>query len=301
MRIPPAARLAATATRQGGNVTRVQLLAAGLSSTAIATRVRRGDLHRRHHGVYGLGHQAPVVHGAEFAAMLACGEGAVISHESAAAVWCPDRLEAPSEVTLSIVGRKARRQGIRVHRVARLDPVEIRVLGGLRVTSPARTVLDLAAVGHSSLEAVFGEMLARRMLREAELKAALTRAGKRRGVVLVRALIGANRRGFTRSEAERIMRRLCRRGKLPPPLSNMRIAGYEADFVWPEQRLVIEVDSFQFHGHRAAFERDRRKDQVLMTAGYRVLRVTWRQLLDEPLAVLVVIATALSARSPAGS
>jgi very-short-patch-repair endonuclease len=74
----------------------------------------------------------------------------------------------------------------------------------------------------------------------------------------------------------------------------MRIAGWEVDVVWPEHRLVIEVDGYTFHGHRVAFERDRRKDQALMTAGYRVVRVTWRQLVDEPLAVLVVIATALS-------
>jgi very-short-patch-repair endonuclease len=182
-----------------------------------------------------------------------------------------------------------------VHEAANLDPVDVRDLDGLRVTSPARTVLDLAAIGHRSLEAVFAEMLAQRVLRERELEAALTRVGKRPGVVLVRSLLGANRRGFTRSEAERRLRKLCRAGRLPEPMGNMRIAGWEVDVVWPEHRLVIEVDGYTFHGHRVAFERDRRKDQALMTAGYRVVRVTWRQLVDEPLAVLVVIATALSA------
>ncbi len=295
MRTPPAAQLAALATGQGGNVTRRQLLDAGLSSTAIATRVRRGDLHRRHHAVYGLGHQAPVVHGAEFAAVLACGEGAVVSHESAAAVWCPQQLEAPSEVTLTVVRRKVRPRGITVHRVGHLDHHDIRHLDGLAVTSPARTVLDLAAINHSSREAVFAEMLARRMVNESQLEAALKRAGRRRGASLVRALIGANQQGFTRSKAERRLRRLCRTARLPAPVANVKVAGYEVDLVWPEQRLVVEFDSFQFHGHRAAFERDRRKDQVLMTAGYRVVRVTWRQLIDEPLTVLVVIAGALGA------
>ena len=300
MRIPSIAQLAALATRQGGNVTRGQLVAAGLSSTAIATRVRRGDLYRRHQGVYGVGHQAPVVLGAEFAALLACGEGAVISHESAAAVWCPGRFEAPREVTVTVVGRKIRPKGIRVHRTARLDPIDTRDRDGLHVTSPARTVLDLAAAEHPSLEAFYGELLARRVLREPQLTAALDRAGPRRGAVLVRSLIAANQRGFTRSKGERILRRLCRTAKLPEPLSNVKVAGYEVDFVWPAERLVIEVDGFQFHGHRVAFEWDRRKDQILLTAGYRVVRLTWRQLVDEPLTVLAVIAAAL-ATGPSGS
>ncbi len=300
MRIPSIAQLAALATGQGGNVTREQLVAVGLSSTAIATRVRRGDLYRRHQGVYGVGHQAPVVHAAEFAALLACGEGAVISHESAAAVWCPGRFEAPLDVTVTVVGRKVRPKGIRVHRTAHLDPIDVRDVDGLRVTSPARAVLDLAAAEHPFLDAVFGEMLARRVLREPQLKAALARAGRRKGVALVRSLIAANRRGFTRSHAERVLRRLCRTAKLPEPLSNVKLVGYEVDFVWPKERLVIEVDGFQFHGHRVAFERDRRKDQVLLTAGYRVVRVTWRQLVDEPLTVLAVIAAAL-ASGPSGS
>jgi very-short-patch-repair endonuclease len=87
---------------------------------------------------------------------------------------------------------------------------------------------------------------------------------------------------------------------VPEPLGNVKLAGYDVDFVWPEERLVIEVDGFRFHGHRVAFERDRRKDQVLLTAGYRVVRVTWRQLADAPLTVLAVIAAAL-ASGPSGS
>ena len=298
---PATAKLAEFATGQGGNVTRQQLIASGLSSTAIATRIRRGDLHPRHYGVYGVGHEAPVVRAAEFAALLACGEGAVISHESAAAVWCPGKIEAPSDVTVTVVGRRLRsKSGIRVHETTRLDPLDVRDVDGLRVTSPARTVLDLAAAERPFLESFYSDLLARRVLREPQLKAALERAGRRRGVALVRSLIAANQRGFTRSHAERILRRLCRTAKLPEPLSNVKLAGYEVDFVWPKERLVIEVDGFQFHGHRVAFERDRRKDQVLLTAGYRVVRVTWRQLVDEPLTVLAVIAAAL-ASGPSGS
>jgi len=203
-------------------------------------------------------------------------------------------------VTVTVVGRKVRPRGIRVHRAAHLHPIDIRDVDGLRLSSPARTVLDLAAAEHPSLEAFYSDLLARRVLREPQLKAAIVRAGRRRGVALVRSLIAANQRGFTRSHAERIMRRLCRTARLPEPLSNVKLAGYEVDFLWPKERLVIEVDGFQFHGHRVAFERDRRKDQVLLTAGYRVVRVTWRQLVGEPLTVLAVIAAAL-ASGPSGS
>lgn len=270
-----------------------QLVAAGLGEDAVAYRARTGAYRRMFTGVYLVDYSMPA--GAlEMAAVLACGEDTVTSHASAGAIWAPKVIDAPAMPEVTTTRRLHSRAGITMHRARRLEPIDIRILDGLRVTSPARTVLDLAAVGHPSLEAVFGEMLARRVLREPELAAALERARKRRGVALVRSLLGANRRGFTRSEAERRLQRLCRTGGLPAPVSNVRIAGYEVDFMWPEQRLVVEVDGFQFHGHRAAFERDRRRDQVLMTAGYRVLRVTWRQLVDEPLAVLVVIASALS-------
>jgi very-short-patch-repair endonuclease len=83
--------------------------------------------------------------------------------------------------------------------------------------------------------------------------------------------------------------------QLPVPEVNTHLHGFEVDFLWRAQRLVVEFDGRQFHGHEAAFERDRRRDQVLLAAGYRVLRVTWRQLLDEPLAVAVRIGQALAA------
>ncbi len=90
---------------------------------------------------------------------------------------------------------------------------------------------------------------------------------------------------MTRSEAERKLLELLRDARLPPPETNARVLGYEVDFLWRAQKLVVEVDGYAFHGHRAAFERDRAKDQVLVAAGYRVIRVTWRQLEREPLVV----------------
>jgi very-short-patch-repair endonuclease len=89
------------------------------------------------------------------------------------------------------------------------------------------------------------------------------------------------------------MKLLLRRARLPFPRTNVRLAGYQADFLWPKQRLIVEVDGFQFHGHRYAFERDRKRDAAHVLAGYRVIRITWRQLTEEPMAVAVTIARAL--------
>jgi very-short-patch-repair endonuclease len=106
-------------------------------------------------------------------------------------------------------------------------------------------------------------------------------------------LLGEDEPGYTRSEAERRMRKLMRAARLPVPVANARVAGRSVDFVWRQQRLVVEVDSYQYHGHRAAFERDRRKDVALRAAGYRVVRITWWQLRDEPFVVVAHIARML--------
>ena len=121
---------------------------------------------------------------------------------------------------------------------------------------------------------------------------ALDRAPGRSGTATLRALLN-DEPTLTRSEAERRLRRLIRDAGLPPPESNVRLLGFEVDFVWRAARLVVEVDGHAFHAHRAAFERDRERDQALVAAGFRVIRVTWRQLEREPLAVMARIAQAL--------
>ncbi|MFZ0041498.1 MAG: DUF559 domain-containing protein [Solirubrobacteraceae bacterium] len=105
---------------------------------------------------------------------------------------------------------------------------------------------------------------------------------------------------MTRSKAERLLLALINEAELPRPMTNVRLHGYEVDFLWRAEKLVVEVDGHRFHGHRAAFERDRKRDQVLTAAGYRVIRVTWRQLEHEPVAVAVRIAQALAQPQPGG-
>jgi very-short-patch-repair endonuclease len=271
------------------------MVAAGLSSGAIDRRSKSGALHRVHRAVYLVGHRALAPRAREQAALLACGKGGVISHLSAARLWSlvPDD-EDFAEVHVTVLGRKLRsREGLRVHRTTILDPLDVRRVDGLLVTAPARTLLDQAAVNWGGLEVAFAEAHAQRLLRSGELEAALDRAGPRRGVRVVRALMDAYDSGFTRSEAERRMRRLVRTAQLPEPLFNARVLGHEVDALWPDHKLILEVDGYGVHGHRFAFERDRRRDGERVAAGFRVIRVTWAQLVHEPLVVVGIVARAL--------
>jgi very-short-patch-repair endonuclease len=229
------------------------------------------------------------------AALLAAGPGATLSHSTAAYLW--GLLEGfPQSIDVTIVGRQPRsKPGLRVRR-GTLSPRDVRTRDGLPATSPARTIIDQAAdVTLDELERLVAEARVKRLIRPGELEAALQRAGHRRGAGRVRDFLAAEgESGITRSKAERILRRLLRQGGLPEPRTNAQAVGYEVDFLWEEQKLVVEFDSWQFHGHRRAFEKDRRRDVALINAGYQVLRFTWRQLTEEPLVVIAAIAAALA-------
>jgi very-short-patch-repair endonuclease len=171
---------------------------------------------------------------------------------------------------------------------------------GLRVTTPARTLLDLAAsTPRAELERLTEEAQVQKLASTAELLAVIERGAGRPGVVKLRAVLDLiDEPLLTRSEAERRLRDLCRSAALPMPRMNIRRAGWEVDAVWDAQSLVVEVDGHEFHSPKAQFERDRRKDADLMLAGYRVLRITWRRLTREPEQVIALLAAALSLRGP---
>jgi very-short-patch-repair endonuclease len=179
--------------------------------------------------------------------------------------------------------------------VPELDHRDWRLRSAVPVTAPARTILDFAGdATHGELERAVDEARVQRLVTEAQIASAIERAPTRKGAGALRTLMdGHLRRGFTQSDAERKMRALVRKAGLPAPEANARLLGFRVDFLWPAERLVVEVDSRGAHGSGAAFERDRRRDQVLVAAGYRVVRVTWRQLRDEPFAVIARIAQAL--------
>jgi len=288
--------IARIATGQSGALTRKQLLLAGLEESAVDRRARNGLLHRIHRGVYVLGHEALAEHARESAALLAAGGRAVLSHISAASVLGFAPLTAPdADIHITTIGAKVRsRPGLIAHRSVTLETEDVRRLHGLPLTAPARTLFDLAATGYRDLDRAFGDAHAQRLVTAREIERLLDRTGPRAGSRALRALLSDNASGFTRSEAERLLRALLRSANLPLPRFNARVAGYEVDAFWPEHRLVIEVDGYAYHGHRAQFERDRRKDLALTAAGYRVIRISWRQLTQEQFALIAVISSALS-------
>jgi very-short-patch-repair endonuclease len=164
-----------------------------------------------------------------------------------------------------------------------------------------RTLLDLATVlSAHELERAVDEAQVRRLADRQELIRALRRRPGRAGTAVLSALLRReNGPGLTRSQAEDRLLGLLGAGRLPPPQVNVRVHGYEVDLLWPTERLVVEVDGYAFHSTRAAFERDRRRDAELQARGLRVIRVTWRQIVEEPHALLVRIAQALTATSNA--
>ncbi|MHB1836325.1 MAG: DUF559 domain-containing protein [Solirubrobacteraceae bacterium] len=292
--------LATLASLQRGAVTRSQLLELGFSGSAIDRRVLRGALHPLLPGVYAVGHEMLAPLAAETAALLYIGDDCVLSHASAAAVWGLG--PAPAVVAVTRIGVTSRRQArLVVHRAEAIDIRDVTIHHGLPLTTPARTLLDRAAeVRISELERVLAEIRVQGLATDAELLAVLDRYSRRSGTGKLRALLRSERSpAMTRSEAERALRRLVSAAELPEPLFNVRLHGMQIDALWSAQRLAVEVDGYPFHGHRAAFERDRRRDQRLAAAGYTVIRITWRQLRDEPMAVAVRLAQALASADAA--
>ncbi len=278
--------------RQDNVITLEQLLDAGLGTDAVAHRVRARTMQRLHRGVFLLGAAPPTQMARARAAVFACGDGAVVSHRSAAEMFGL-LAQSDAEVDVTVVGRNPGvHPGIRRHRPKHLARHDVTNMRGIRVTSVARTIVDLAATESArDTERAFQEALYRRLLTPAALAAVLKREPRRKGAPVIRALLEDPR--MTRSERERTLLRLLDRAQLPRPLTNVRLHGYLVDAYWPEQRLVLEFDGWQAHGHRQAFEGDRKRDQVMLAHRLRSMRVTDRQLTQEPVALVARIAQAL--------
>jgi very-short-patch-repair endonuclease len=289
-------RIERAARSQNGVVTREQLLRGGLSPEQIKTLVRHERLHRIHRGIYGIAHPSLLPFAAHTAALLSLGERAVLSHRTAASIWS---LAKPHGVIDAIVpGSAARpRQGVRTHRAAVLDPRDIRYRHNLKLTAPARALIDFATDASArELEHALAEARALRLITDHELEAAIRRApANHPGAAAIKRLLKTQTgRALTRSQRERLMLSLIEKAQLPPPLVNTHVHGQEVDFYWPQHKLVVEFDGYTTHGTRAAFERDRKRDQILTAHGLRATRVTDRQLLGEAMAVAARIAQAIA-------
>jgi len=268
--------VARIAARQHGVISVRQLHAAGLDSAAIARRVTRGLLHRIHRGVYAVGHRGLTARGRWKAATLACGEGAVLSHRSAAELWgMLGETRSDCHVTVPVAGGRAKRRGIVIHRRPHMLPSEITSRDGIPVTSPQRTLLDL----RTRLDP---EIL-RRAIREAEF----------RGLpVDATALVGDR----TASPLELEFLRLCRRHHLPEPEANVRIGPYVVDFLWRAERVVVETDGRQAHRGVVAADEDRERDRYLRRLGYTVLRFTYAEVVGRPKRVAAAVRATLKRR-----
>jgi len=188
-----------------------------------------------------------------------------------------------------------------VYRTQLLPPDEVTRLRRIPVTTPARTLLDLATVlPLRELEQAIAEAERRYDGAQRRLLALLARYPARAGTAKLRELLGGSRNpAFTRSEAERKFLELVRRAGLPAPEPNVRLHGYEVDFLWRDEVLAVEIDGYAFHHDRSAFEADRRRDADLAAHGIQAIRITWRQITDEPEATLVRLVQALAERARA--
>jgi Transcriptional regulator, AbiEi antitoxin/Protein of unknown function (DUF559) len=251
------ARIASGATRQHGIVTREQLAAVGIDKSGVTRRVAAGRLHRLHRGVYAVGHLSLSWRGRWLAAVLAAGDGAVLSHASAAALWkFLQPIEGPVHVSLPAVVNRMPRPGLRLHRSRTLARRDVTRTHGIAVTTPARTIEDIR-----------GEVtphLFRRALRQAEL------AGHRV------PHLGVVKR--TRSDLELLFLALCEAHGLPRPEVNVRVGPYLVDFLWPAERVAVETDSWEYHHGSVAFEEDHERDLALGARGLTVRRYTGDQL-----------------------
>jgi hypothetical protein len=281
--------IASLALVQHGVVGLSQLLDLGLSSSAVRSRVAAGRLHRVHAGVYAVGHASLTLDGAFMAAVLACGRDSALSHRSAG-----HKLElrfsartAIDVITPRQAGRG--RAGIDAHTSTTLLPRDVIEIDGIRCTSVARTLLDLAAVlRRGAVERAFDQAEVLQVLDAREIEDVLERGGGHRGSGMLRSILHDHERrpSLTREGLEAQFLALCRAADLPRPAVNAWIAleptGYEADFLWRAERLIAEVDGRDVHTTRRAFGHDRRRDQRLMLAGFRVVRFTWQQVTDDP-------------------
>jgi hypothetical protein len=195
---------------------------------------------------------------------------------------------------VTVANDKRSREGIRIHRAA-LHPSDITRRHGIPVTSAARTLLDIAASEPTAeLDRALNEAGLQRRISPHSLNEQFSRYPRHRGTAALKKTIESEPH-LTRSDAEILARGLIRKAGLPEPESNVRIEGHEVDLLWRSQNLIVEIDSWAFHSLRRSFEGDRRRDQDLIAAGYRVIRITARQLTHEPERVVATLATALAA------
>lgn len=274
-----------------------QLVELGYSRNVIAYAKASGRLRHLYRGVYAIGHRPVTWHSRCLAAALSCGSNAVASHRSAAWIWGLIRYRPDSfDVTVPVRRRHAR-SDLRLH-YARMTDEDCDLQEGIPVTAVPRTLLDLAAI-------LTSERLDRVLERSEELNlfdlgpvdALLTRTGRHPGAGSLRRALALYRPPpFTRSGLERRFLELVRRSGLPIPSTGFNVAGYELDVYWQPERFAVELDVYETHGSRAAFESDRLRQENLKLRGVEMIRVTGPRLDREPHALIERVEMLLTQR-----
>lgn len=277
------AQLAHRASAQYGVITHAQLLELGFSSSAVGRLNSAGRLHRVHRGVYAVGHPALTRHGTCMAAVLACGPGAVLSHRSAAWLWGLVR-EYSALVEVTVPARGHRRAGIRVHHATTLSRKDCTTEERLPATTLARTLLDIAATEPwRPLERMIERADRLGILDLIEIDSMLTRMPKGRGSPRLRRASALYREPIVaRALTERRFLALIRKAGIPPPAINTFVAGHEIDAYWERERFAVELDGWDTHRTRAAFERDPLRLEEIKLAGIDAIRITARRIEREP-------------------
>jgi len=260
-----------------------------MAEATVHKRTEGGSLHRIHRGVYAVGHPGMDLNRRRMGAVLACGPDAVLSHRSAAALW-GIRVDDRSSIDVTAPNRRGRiPTGIDAHRDHFLADDDRTTLNGIPCTSLTRTLLDLAAVVQvRELRKALSEAEVLRLLDRVSLRCLIQRSRGRRGVARLRMLLDEihPETKRTRSEMERRFLQLCARAELPQPEVNvpLDVEGQRLlpDFLWRDANLIVEADSRRYHDTDSAFQHDRRREQRLLLAGWRVARCTWEQIDREP-------------------
>jgi very-short-patch-repair endonuclease len=277
-----------------------QLAAAGMTWNAIAHRLERGLMRRLWHGVYILGPDAPSYRTLARAGVLTCKDEAAVSCEWAGYFWgLRPEPQLPVEVTRKAGSHRGRKKKVLVHRTILTDRRDYTTRLGLPITTPERTILDLAeTLSQYELEALIADAMVRKLVTVHALKSLINRTGRHRGVSKLKRALEESP-GLTRSQYERLLRHICREGDLPQPRTNYPLHGYEVDFFFPlpDGGVVIEVNPFSTHGHRKAHNKDTHKLTDLAARGYVVLGFTDDDLTNRPLYVVAKIAEALKAQN----
>jgi very-short-patch-repair endonuclease len=286
--------LARIGTSAHGVVPRRELFGAGVTAAEIEQRLRTGALIREYPGVYRVGHRAPSLEARYLAAVLACGEGALLSDRAAGFLFGAIKgLAPPPEVTAPT---ERRIKGIKTHRSRNMDPRDATTFRGIPITTLARTLVDLAAVlDPDDLARAFHEAEVRHGTTPGQVEAVLERRPKSRGAAKLRAVLRGDT-PVTLSKLEKRFLVLLREAGLPAPRTNRPAGGYRVDCRWPAHKLTVELDSYRYHHSRHAWEQDRLREREARARGDEFRRYTWADVHEHPKQMLTELRGLLGSR-----